>query len=257
MYRVLIVEDEEIIRKGMMLSIDFEKAGCVIVAEAENGEEGIQKIRELKPDIVITDINMPLKNGIQLLEETQEEVYSAIIISGYDEFSYAKQAIRFGVREYLLKPFDQEEIEEALRCAIEQVDMKRQYLLNLKGKKQMEDVEVLDIKRSDLDGDQIVGNMIAYIQNNYSHKIIMQDLCDELNYSEASLNRRFKQYINMTFNDYLNRYRIQKSIELIKSNEHYLYDIATMCGFSDYKYFSTVFKKYAGVSPNEFITKIK
>lgn len=257
MYKVLVIEDEEIIRKGMILSIDFEAAGCMIIAEAANGEEGIQKIKELKPDIVITDINMPLKNGIELLEATQEELYSAIIISGYDDFSYAKQAIRYGVRDYLLKPIDPEEMAEALSHAIEQLDMKRQYQLNLQEKQQIEHVEVLDIKRSDLDADQVVDKMIGYIQKNYAHKIVMQDLCEELRYSEASLNKRFKQHTHMTFNDYLNRYRIQKSLELIRSKEFYLYDIAVLCGYSDYKYFSTVFKKYAGVSPNEFVARIK
>ena len=257
MYKVLVIEDEEIIRKGLILSIDFESVQCVIAGEASNGEEGVLKIREIKPDIVITDINMPLKNGIELLEETQNELYSAIIISGYDEFAYAKQAIRFGVRDYLLKPIDSDEMIEALKHAIQQIDMKRQYQHNLQEKQQMEHADVLDIKRSDLDGDQVVANMISYIQKNYAHKIVMQDLCEELKYSEASLNRRFKQFTTYTFNEYLNRYRIQKSLELIREHEYYLYDIAQLCGYSDYKYFSSVFKKYAGVSPNEFVAKIE
>jgi len=77
-----------------------------------------------------------------------------------------------------------------------------------------------------------------------------------LNYSEALLNRKFKEFTKYTFNDYLNRYRIQKAIDFMKEGTNYLYDIATLCGFSDYKYFSSVFKKYLDCSPNEFLDQI-
>ena len=70
MYKVLIVEDEDIIRKGLLFTVNWQEAGCVVVGEAVDGEEGLEKIRETRPDIVIVDINMPIKDGLAMLEES-------------------------------------------------------------------------------------------------------------------------------------------------------------------------------------------
>lgn len=254
MYKIIIVEDEEMIRKGLEFSTNFEKLDCIVVGNAENGEEGIQKIHELSPDIVITDINMPLKSGIDMLKETRECGYSAIVISGYDEFAYAKEAIKYGVTEYLLKPIDPVELEEAIQHAKHQHDVMNEYNNVRKQKEELCNTTILIVKKG---SDATVDAMINYIHTNYMHKFVMADLSRELNYSEALLNRKFKNYTSYTFNDYLNRYRIQKAIELFKTEQYYLYDVSTMCGFSEYKYFSSVFKKYIGCSPNEFLEALK
>ena len=91
MYRVLLVEDEEIIRKGIRYSVPWEECGCSVVGEAENGAAGKEKIAELHPDIVITDITMPVKNGLEMIADTREKFnYIAIILTGYSEFEYAQ-----------------------------------------------------------------------------------------------------------------------------------------------------------------------
>ena len=87
MYRVLLVEDEEIIRKGIKNSIPWEEFGCSVIGEAGNGEEGVKLIEELRPDIVITDINMPLMDGLTMLSRTKFRYdYAAVILTGYSEF---------------------------------------------------------------------------------------------------------------------------------------------------------------------------
>lgn len=119
MYRVLLVEDEEIIRKGIRYSVPWEEYGCSVVAEAENGAVGEEKIAELRPDIVITDITMPVKSGLEMIADTREEYkYIAIILTGYSEFEYAQQAIRNGVSDYVLKPLDMDEMGAALEKAV-------------------------------------------------------------------------------------------------------------------------------------------
>ena len=119
MYRVLLVEDEEIIRKGIRYSVPWEEYGCSVVAEAENGAVGEEKIAELRPDIVTTDITMPVKNGLEMIADTREEYkYIAIILTGYSEFEYAQQAIRNGVSDYVLKPLDMDEMGAALEKAV-------------------------------------------------------------------------------------------------------------------------------------------
>lgn len=258
MYQVLVCEDEYLIRKGLIYMIDWEKLGCVIVGEAENGEEGILKIKELAPDIVITDINMPLVNGLDMIKQTVDELeYSAIILSGYNEFEYAQKAIKYGVSEYLLKPVEKEDMEKAIERAIAQKEMRLLYQQQMENKENMQSIQVAELDFALASDDELVNRMIDYIQKNYAHKIPVSKLSEVFQYSETLLNKRFKEVCKTTINDYINRVRIQKSIEMMKNDEMYVYDIAAACGFKDYKYFAIVFKKYIGCSPKEFIKVLK
>lgn len=112
MRKVLIVDDEASIRNGLPLIIDWERLGYQIVGSAENGEAGLAMIHELKPDVVIADIRMPGKNGLEMVQAASEEglLFFAIILSGYSDFDYAKQALQLGAVTYLLKPVDEEEL---------------------------------------------------------------------------------------------------------------------------------------------------
>ena len=111
--KVLVVEDEEMIRKGIVLTVDWESLQCTVVGEAANGLEGLQKARELKPDLIITDIKMPQLDGIQMLTRLREEGFdtSVIILTAYDDFAYAQSALRQGAADYLLKPFHDGELD--------------------------------------------------------------------------------------------------------------------------------------------------
>ena len=104
--------------------------------------------------------------------------------------------------------------------------------------------------------DRLARRMLEYIFENYRQKIVMQDLVDHLNYSEAFLNRKFKDAVGTTFNDYLNRYRIQKALEMIREGSLPIQDIAWKSGIGDYKYFRVVFRKYLGCSPKEYMKEI-
>lgn len=116
MRKVLIVDDEMSIRNGLPLIIDWESLGYQIIGFAENGQIGLEKIRTLKPDVVIADIQMPGKNGLEMVQEAVEEglLFYAIILSGYSDFEYAKQALQLGAVTYLLKPIDEEELIDIL-----------------------------------------------------------------------------------------------------------------------------------------------
>ncbi|SJZ35096.1 response regulator transcription factor [Anaerorhabdus furcosa] len=254
MYKVLIVEDEALIRKGLIYSINWADFDCNVVSEAENGLEGIEKIKEHHPDIVLVDINMPILNGFEMIKQTSEEFnYSAIVVSGYNEFDYAKQAIRFGVSEYLLKPVDHQELKNALIRAIEQIEMRKSYLYQISKKDEITESNVLDDSLLILsDKSVVVAQMIEYIQQNYPNKIIMYDLVEKLQCSATLLNNKFKSETGTTFNDYLNRYRILVAVKLIKEKKQPIYRIAELTGFKNYKYFNIVFNKYIGCSPKEF-----
>ncbi|WP_299033683.1 helix-turn-helix domain-containing protein [uncultured Anaerococcus sp.] len=246
MIKVLIVEDENLIRKKLLHFIDYDALGMVVVADGANGVEGVELIKKYQPDIVLADINMPEKDGLDMISETLDYDYIAIIISGYDYFSYAQRALKYGVTDYLLKPISLDDLEESLTNARELIYKKRDVI-----SQKTSLGNAVDISLDKIIKDSTVLAMINYIKNNYQDKISISDLSKELAYSESMLNRKFKKEVHLTFNEYLNRYRINKAIELLENSDYNISEIAYMCGYSSAKYFSRVFKKYLGIAPSD------
>ena len=256
MYKILIVEDEEMIRKGLRYTFDWYKSDSVVVGEASNGIEGLGKIKELEPDIVLADITMPIMDGITMLEKSINDfVYSAIIISGYDEFEYAKRSIKIGVAEYLLKPVNPEQLVEALERAKEQVKQRKQFELIKNNTINIEDIQTIkiDIIQDDFKVSKHVSDMINYIKENYPKKISIKNLVETTGMSDTYLNQKFKDETSFTFNEFLNRYRIQEAINQMKTGEGKVYTIASDVGFNNYRYFISVFKKYTNCTPSDFL----
>lgn len=123
-YRILLVDDEEEVRKGILRKMDWEKLGFQVAGDAENGEEALEKIEQLKPDVVMTDIRMPYMDGLTLTARIRQKYPSmkVLIFSGYDDFEYAQQAIKLNVTEYILKPVNVEELTEILNRVRENLD---------------------------------------------------------------------------------------------------------------------------------------
>lgn len=115
--KVFLVEDEIIMREGIRNNIDWEKEGFEFVGEASDGELAYPLIQDLKPDILITDIRMPFMDGLELSRRVKKEIpdIKIIVLSGYDEFEYAREGIRIGITEYLLKPIDGNKLLEAVK----------------------------------------------------------------------------------------------------------------------------------------------
>jgi len=121
MHSAIIVDDEQFVRLGLRALIDWEALGFHIVGEADNGEDALALISQLKPDLVVTDIRMPVLDGLELIRRTRSSLNASlgaatsfIIISGFDDFKYAQQAVRHGVTDFLLKPIDEDELKTAL-----------------------------------------------------------------------------------------------------------------------------------------------
>ncbi|MBM7685876.1 response regulator transcription factor [Defluviitalea raffinosedens] len=256
MFKVLIAEDEDLIRKGLAYTIDWAKMGCMVVGEASNGEEGIKKIEELSPDLVITDIKMPIMDGLQMLQNFKEREFEAIIITGYGEFEYAKKAIELDVFDYLLKPIDEDKLYEVVGEVTKRISEK-EILRKLKNTvKDIENIKLIDTEIYCQKSSYKYKNtpvVIDYIVHNYANKISIEDIADQLEVSPSYLSKKFKDDTCHTFNDFLNSYRIQKAINLLTEGKYKVYEIAEMVGFSDYKYFSYVFKSYMCCSPMEFL----
>ncbi len=137
MFKVFLVEDEVVVREGIRKSIPWEQYGFIYTGDASDGELALPMIRKIKPDLIITDIKMPFMDGLSLIELVRKDLPNAkiVIISGYDDFSYAQQAIRMGVDQYLLKPVIKEKMVEILIEMYEKLEeeqQQKQYIENFR-----------------------------------------------------------------------------------------------------------------------------
>lgn len=252
MIKVLLVEDEDMIRKGLAYTFNWAVQDCILIGEAKNGRDGLEKIQSLQPDIVITDISMPIMNGIEMIQNAQKDYrFASIIISGYEEFHLAQKAITLGVTDYLLKPLDHSELIVAIQNC-----KKRLKEIRIAETIETDQPTVSVLPQLSQTSSTVVSAALLFIQNNFKEKFGIQDMADALDVSYATLSNRFKEETRCTINDYLNRYRIQKSIELMMKGEETIYIIANEVGFQDYKYFISVFKKYVNHTPSTFIQNI-
>ena len=126
MYTVVVADDEEEIRRGIVRRVNWERAGFKVVGEAENGVEALELVEKLEPDLLLTDIRMPFLTGIELARQIREirPTVQIAFLSGYDDFSYAQQAIQYNIISYLLKPISSEELEEELVKIKDRIDEK-------------------------------------------------------------------------------------------------------------------------------------
>ncbi|KMK77840.1 AraC family transcriptional regulator [Alkalihalobacillus pseudalcaliphilus] len=252
MYRVLIVEDEQIIQRGLQFKVNWLKNHCMVIGCADNGEEGEEKILALKPDIIITDVRMPFKDGLEMLRETYKKVdYQAMIISGFSEFEYAQQAITMGVHSYMLKPIDMQEFEQSLASLVQRLN--EQKIHHHLEANQLLFQQILNVDLLYQIQSSLINEAIQYIKLQYQQKLTLKQVSETLNVSSVTLNLKFKEYTQFHFNEFLNRYRIIKALELLQDDSKLVYEIAEEVGYSEYKYFSSVFKKFVGMSPKQFI----
>ena len=124
LYRIILEDAEEEVRKGIIRKIDWEALGFQVVGDAENGQDALEKIEQLEPDVVMTDIRMPYMDGLTLTSWIRQKYPSVkvLIFSGFDDFEYAQKAIKLNVTEYILKPVNVEELTRILNRVRENLD---------------------------------------------------------------------------------------------------------------------------------------
>ncbi len=240
-HTVLIVEDEKLIREEIRLTTPWERFGCEVIAVAENGLEGEQLIRSLAPDIVITDIRMPGQDGIAMLERAMPR--AAIILSGYSDFAYAKQAIRLGVQDYILKPVDDEEFYASLKKITQLLKQQKtahprfsEYVRRLEGDKQ----------------DFYVEQAVTYIKEQYASDVSLGEIAESIGITESYLSRLFKQKTGYSYVEYLRNTRLHRAMEMLQDQSRRVNEIAYQTGFRDMSYFSSIFKKHFGILPSQY-----
>lgn len=243
MLKVLIVDDEPVVRKGIVLSVDWAALGCLVVGEAGNGEEGLEAVARYNPNLIITDVRMPKMDGIEMMNELRRRGCRAhvIVLTAYSDFSYARSAVKFGADDYLLKPFRDQELTAALekvrRLEQESPSLTPQSLLPpLKG-----------------DKSKYVLQALEYISGHYSDSdISITPIAEHLGVSEGHLSHVFKKETSYTVIGYLTHYRIHMAMKLLAAGNRKVYEVAAQVGYRDVAYFGTTFKKLTGLSPSEY-----
>ena len=236
--KLLIADDEEVIRRSVAKYIKLHTDRFDKIYEAENGQEAIDILVQYQPDILLLDVQMPVKSGIDVMREAERAGLHPIVIilSGYDEFKYAQQAPRLGAKEYLLKPTRGSDILECLnKLADEFLEEDRQ-----------------KVPETKVQTNQIVERAVEYIKEHYMENITLNEVAEKVGISSGYLSTLFHQNLQCGFIDYLNGVRIERACCYLEQNYFKTYEIAYRVGFRDEKYFSKVFKKLKGMTPKEY-----
>lgn len=254
MLRVIVVEDEEIIRRGLVCTVDWLSMESMVVGDAPDGEAGLALIERERPDVVLTDIRMPKLDGISMVAQAQKRgfVPAVIFLTSYEEFEYARRAIQLRAADYLLKPVDEEELHHSL-LNIAAARKRTEALADDAGKTQ----ELVDWDVW-LTADSLhpyVRQSLQQIQEHYREKISIELLADSFGVSASYLSRKFKEATSQTFGELLTKYRLQKAMQILSAGTCRIYEAAEQAGFGDYKNFCVVFRKYIRVSPREFMNR--
>ncbi|TCL60391.1 helix-turn-helix protein [Kineothrix alysoides] len=253
MYKVVIIDDEPIIVRGLKKAVKWENLDCLVVGTAGDGVEGLEVIRREKPDILISDISMPKMDGLSMIAALKSEFpdMEVTILTGFRDFDYAQEAIRLGVCRFLLKPSKMEELDEALFAMLANLKnnpsvVKR--LLEGRDEAAEENEEVLDSAASSF----IVKNALAYIEKNYKERLKLADVADNVYVSQWHLSKLLNKYTGQNFSEILNNVRMEQAKRLLTNPSLRIGDIAEEVGFLDMAHFSRVFKKQVGISANEY-----
>jgi two-component system response regulator YesN len=403
LYRLLIIDDEYLVRKGLVETIDWKDINVEVVGEAKNGREGLEMAQTLQPDIILLDMKMPIMDGLHFVQQYERDTaqVNIIVLSGHKDFDYARQTFEGGVFSYLLKPIQNKKLVEKVEEAIADLQAKRatkRFLHNIQEDlpaiyiKFMRDVFAGkiynhdDIKErsetygirfpetgillygtiaNDTDGratttaihefEQLVGETscpvytyrigedefvaffeacrsvediydigvqtihqyetkhdetisigislpyrsiteikykykealdaanddlyilmnhvssyelkteikpqirkaLEYISKHYQESITVKKVAEAIYVSDSYLMHSFKDTIHMTFNEYVTEYRINKAKELLRQGHYRIYEVASMVGYSDVKYFSQVFRRKTNMTPSEYSNDTK
>jgi len=244
LYKVIVVEDEERILNNIAKKIEESSLSFRVIGKALTGKQALTLVDELVPDVVFTDIKMPVMDGLELIEHLyfRYPYIKTVIISGYADFEYAQKAIIYDVKGYLLKPVDTEALVEILS--------KLKVILDTE-KKAFK--ERFSLTEGPYTQEEIVSIVRQFIKENYTENININFIAERFNYSSSYLSRLFTQYTGISPYRYLIELRINRAKHLLQSHKELsIKQIGEMVGYPDQGYFSRIFKRITGKSPQEF-----
>ena len=238
MYRLILVEDDYQIRMGLSNFFPWNSIGFQLLKSFENGSRALDYLRVHKVDVVLTDIKMPVMNGLELAKELKDLSPDTLVIflSAYRSFDYACEALDYGVRNYIVKSAKYDDLIEIFTSLKEELDNKTA---------RVQPAAPSPALQPD---NQIIRQVMEAIDSNVAHASL-QYLADLVQINPVYLSRLFKEKTGMNFSDYILKKKMEMAATLLKSTNSTIYEISEMTGYSNDKNFSRAFKKYYGVSP--------
>ena len=235
--RVLLVDDEIMIREGFKRLFDWEAHDCEVVGEASDGLEALAKIDSLQPDIAIMDINIPIMNGLKVIQmaRMKHPETAFVIVSGYDDFEYCREALRLQITDYILKPVNYEEFGTCIDNL--KIAMYQNQSTSTEEKPQEE---------------RTIQSITRYLQEHLSEEISLAVLADEFHLNPQYISQLFKNEIGVNFLAYFTNIRMERSKKLLLTTDLSVADISEQSGYGDYRVFTKVFKKTEGVTPSQY-----
>lgn len=236
MKKILLIDDEALLLNHTKNLINWKDINCDVIGAVKDGNEGLKCMRELAPDIVITDIVMPGMSGLEMIEKASAFFSGKfIIISGYEEFEYARRAIHIGAVDYLIKPFTATQLREAvLKCMGEAPGGTDTYESRY--------------------GSAVSRLLYAIDEHLADPDLTLTWLCEnELFMNETYMGRLMQKRTGMKFSAWVTQCRLREACRLLENDRDVpVAEVAARVGFSSAKYFIDVFKKHKDISPGQY-----
>lgn len=245
MFEYVIADDERMIRLGLKLMIEDLKLPLCYGGEARDGVELIELLEIVKPTICFIDIKMPHKDGLQTIKEAKVLSPSTywVILTGFSKFEYAKEAIKLGVTDYLLKPIAPEELEKTVSQIVAEIQNQ---------KNQQEDRKLREQNVSLQEGGDTLEAMKQYIHENYMQDLTITTIAEQMNITPAYASRLFHQKSGEKFIDYLIKIRMKHAKRIMEINPQIpIREVAEMVGYYSTRYFTKTFVKIYGCYPSD------
>lgn len=242
--KILIAEDEQRAREGLARLIGTIPVECEIVGQASDGQQALELIRALHPDVVFTDVKMPYLDGLGLIRAVRAMKLPTefVVVSAYADFELARQSISLGVAEYLLKPVTLEELDQVVLRLSQR----------LQGKASFHSQQKKNLREQYPDAHPLILRALVMIQEGYAGKINQRDMAENLGISPEYFSYLFSKNIGTTFSAFLRDYRIDRAKELYRAGSCDRKEVPYAVGFTDSKYYSQVFHKITGMTPSEY-----
>lgn len=267
MDKLIVVEDERWEREGLSSFLDWASMNIRFMGAAANGREGLVLAQAVQPDILLTDIRMPHMDGLALSLQVKRQFPACrvLLLTGYDDFSYAQDAIRQGVNDYLLKPVQKDQLVAALVRVQAELAKDREKAIQAEsiqeriraatqrtGARAPDPAYIEQTQHGPGREALLVEQMQALLEAEYAAGIDLNAVADRLGMSANRLGVVFFEQTGMRFTDALTGHRMRQAEALLVQAEDTLDTIATKTGFSSTSYFCTVFKKKHGISPSAY-----
>lgn len=255
MPRILVADDDYIERKGiLMLSARLFPEEDFRFLEAENGREALELALSERPDIILTDIRMPVTDGLAFLADAAKALPETvtIIISAYGEFEYAQTAIEYGVSHYLLKPLDPEAFLRVMESALAQVRPPKSAGEKNRARKLKSSLMSTDLDLRRSSAERVVGDVLEILHSEYADELSVESIAARLYLTPSYLSYIFRHGTGYTIVRYLVNLRLEKAKELLETENRKIADVALAAGYRDVSYFCAQFKNKYGMTPAQF-----